>query len=74
MVYDQEVMGSNPGTVYWMDVSDLLAITLKKNWKIKVAKWGTPKKYNKKSFKFLQYLSISTFPTFIIGLTLAEQT
>ncbi len=26
-----------------MDVSDLLAITLKKNRKIKVAKWGTPK-------------------------------
>ena len=51
MVYDQEVMGSNPGTVYWMDVSDLLAITLKKNWKIKVAKWGTPKKYLKKKMK-----------------------
>jgi hypothetical protein len=27
-----------------MDVSDLLAMTLKK-LKIKVAKWGTPKKY-----------------------------
>ncbi len=31
MAHDQEVVGSNPGTVYWMDVSDLLAITLKKN-------------------------------------------
>ncbi len=31
MAHDQEVMGSNPGAVYWMDVSDLLAITLKKN-------------------------------------------
>jgi hypothetical protein len=30
MAHDQEIMGSNPGTVYWMDVSDLLAITLKK--------------------------------------------
>jgi hypothetical protein len=29
--HDQEVVGSNPGTVYWMDVSHLLAITLKKN-------------------------------------------
>jgi hypothetical protein len=29
--HDQEVVGSNPGIVYWMDVSDLLAITLKKN-------------------------------------------
>jgi hypothetical protein len=27
----QEVVGSNPGTIYWMDVSDLLAITLKTN-------------------------------------------
>jgi hypothetical protein len=45
MAHDQEVAGSNPGTVYWMDVSHLLAITLKKNLKIKVAIWGTPKKY-----------------------------
>ncbi len=41
--YDQEVVGSNPNTVYWIDVSDLLNITLKKNWEIKVAKWGTQK-------------------------------
>ncbi len=27
-----------------MDLSDLLAITFKKNLKIKVAKWGKPKK------------------------------
>jgi hypothetical protein len=31
MAHDQEVVGSNPGIVYWMDASDLLAITLKKN-------------------------------------------
>jgi hypothetical protein len=49
MAHDQEVVGSNPKTVYWMDVSDLLAITLKKNRKIKVAKWCTPKKYLKKN-------------------------
>jgi hypothetical protein len=48
MAHDLEVVGSNPGTVYWMDVSDLLAITLNKNWKIKVVKWGTPKKNLKK--------------------------
>jgi hypothetical protein len=35
-------MGSNPGTVYWMDVMNLQGITLKENFKIKVAKWGTP--------------------------------
>ena len=34
MAHDQEVVGSNPGTVYWMDVSDLLDITLMKNRKI----------------------------------------
>jgi hypothetical protein len=32
-----------------MDVSNLLAITLgKQKFEIKVAKWGTPKKYLKK--------------------------
>jgi hypothetical protein len=45
MAHGQEVLGSNPDTVNWMDVSNLLAITLKGKLKIKVAKWGTPKKY-----------------------------
>jgi hypothetical protein len=30
MAHDLEVKGLNTGTVYWMYVSDLLAITLKK--------------------------------------------
>jgi hypothetical protein len=30
MAHDQEVVGSSPGTIFWMDVSNLLAITLKK--------------------------------------------
>jgi hypothetical protein len=47
MAHDQEVVGTNPGTVCRMDVSNLLAITLKKKLKIKVAKWGTPKKFFK---------------------------
>ncbi len=42
MAYDQEVMGSKPCTIYWMDISD--AITYKKIMKIKVVEWGTPKK------------------------------
>jgi hypothetical protein len=42
MAHDQEVMSSDPATVYWMDVSNLLAITLQKNTEIKFAKWGTP--------------------------------
>jgi hypothetical protein len=37
-------MAHHPGSVYWMDVSNLLAITLKEKLKIKVAKQGTPKK------------------------------
>jgi hypothetical protein len=37
MAHGQEVVGSNPGTEYWMDVSDLLAITLK-TIEVKVAK------------------------------------
>jgi hypothetical protein len=41
MAHDQEVVDSDPGVVYWMDVNNLLAITLKKYLKIKVAKWGT---------------------------------
>jgi hypothetical protein len=32
-----------------MDVSDLLAITLEEKLKIKVAKWGKPKKIFEKS-------------------------
>jgi hypothetical protein len=40
MAHDQEVVGSNHGTVYWMDASDLLAIKLKKNWKIKGSQMG----------------------------------
>ncbi len=39
MAHDQEIVSSNPGTVNWMDVSDLLANTLYK-LKIKVAKMG----------------------------------
>jgi hypothetical protein len=34
-------VGSNPNTVYWMDVSD--ASTYMKITQIKVAEWGTPK-------------------------------
>ncbi len=42
MAHDQEVMGSNPGTIYWMDVSDASYYVLNK-MEIKVAKWGTPR-------------------------------
>jgi hypothetical protein len=44
MAHDQEVMGSNLGTVYWMDVSDLLAITLKRKAENKGSQMGHTKK------------------------------
>jgi hypothetical protein len=31
MAHDQEAVGSNPSTLYWMNLSNLLVITLKKN-------------------------------------------
>jgi hypothetical protein len=40
MAHDQEVVGSSPDTKYWMDVSDLLAITyIKEKLRIKIAKY-----------------------------------
>ncbi len=50
MAYNQEVVSSNPGTVYWMYVSDAsYYIETMKITNIKVAKWGTPKTYLKKA-------------------------
>jgi hypothetical protein len=43
MAHDQETVGSNPSTVYWMDVRDASYYIIEKS-KIKEAKWGTPKK------------------------------
>jgi hypothetical protein len=39
MAHDQEVVGSNPGTIYWMNVSYYVLNKME----IKVAKWGTPR-------------------------------
>jgi hypothetical protein len=47
MAHDQEVVGSNLDP-YWMDVSKDASYYMKDKLKIKVAKWGTPKKYLKK--------------------------
>ncbi len=57
MAHDQEVVGSNPGTVYWMDVSDA-SCYIQENTKIKVAEWGKPKKYLKKIVQSKQKLKI----------------
>jgi hypothetical protein len=40
-------VGSNPDTVYWMDVRVARYYNIEQR-KIKVAKWGTPEKYFKK--------------------------
>jgi hypothetical protein len=53
MAHDQEVVGSNPGTVYRMDVSDASYYINPKITKIKVAEWGTPKKYLKKKKSYM---------------------
>jgi hypothetical protein len=42
MACDQEVVGLNPGTVYWMNVSNIANYYIKEKLKIKVAKLGTP--------------------------------
>ena len=46
MAHDREVVGSTPITVYWMDVINLLAITLKKNLKSRKPS-GAHQKINK---------------------------
>jgi hypothetical protein len=56
----------------WMDVRDLLAITLREKLKIKVAKWGTPKKniytvklgYNELGYNKLPVITKSFFNFF----------
>jgi hypothetical protein len=58
MAHDQEIMSSNPGTLYWMDVSDASYYIIEK-LKIKFAKWGTPKKYFKN--RVVVRISISLF-------------
>jgi hypothetical protein len=52
-------MGSNPGTVYWMDVRDACYYIHMKITKIKVAKWGKPKKNIFKTFNSLNFLKIT---------------
>ncbi len=53
MAHDQEVVGSNPDTVYWMDVSSASYYINPKIMKIKVAEWGTPKKKLKKNLNIV---------------------
>ncbi len=56
MAHDQEVVGSNPDTVYWMNVSDDANYYLKRKIKNKGGQmWHTKKlekKFNKKNCQF----------------------
>jgi len=47
MAHDQEVVGSNPDTVYWMDVS-VASYKIKKKKRNKVSQMGHKKKNIKK--------------------------
>jgi hypothetical protein len=46
MAHDQEVVGSNPGTVYWMDVRDDASFYIKK----KIENKGSQMRHTKKTF------------------------
>jgi hypothetical protein len=68
MAYDQEVLGSNPVTIYWMDASDDASYYIKRKLKIKEAKWGTPKK--KVSYLILKYFfGVPDLVTFIFNFS-----
>ncbi len=53
MAHDQEVVGSNPDTEYWMDVSVDASYYIKENWKNKGSQMGHTKKIFKKYFSTL---------------------
>ena len=62
MALDQEVVGSNPGTVPILDgCKQFASYYIKENLKIKVAKWGTPKKIFKKYYYSVSVISFSCF-------------
>jgi hypothetical protein len=49
MAHNQEVVGSNPGTIYWMDVSDACYyINTHQNNENKGSQMGHTKKFKKK--------------------------
>jgi hypothetical protein len=56
MAHDQEVLSLNLSTVYRTDVSNNANYNIKEKFKIKVAKWGTPKKKYLKIIQSVNYL------------------
>jgi hypothetical protein len=49
MAHDQEVVGSNPGTVYCMDVSNDASFFIKRKIENKDSQMGHTKRISKKS-------------------------
>ncbi len=56
MAHGQEVVGSNPGTVYWMDVSDA-SYYIQENNENKGSRMGHTKKKEKKKEEDLTNIS-----------------
>jgi hypothetical protein len=67
MAHDIEVVGSNPGTVYWMDVSDAsYYINIQENNENEGSQMGhTQKKYFKTYFILIPYLDEAAVLVFI---------
>ena len=59
MAHDQEVMGSNTGTVYWMDVSDDASYYIKRKLNIKVAQMGHTILKNKYIYIYIYIYSLT---------------
>jgi hypothetical protein len=66
MAHDQEIVGSNPGTVYWMDVSDAsyYIVEILKN---KGSQMGHTKKIFKKKNIKLRILSNKSEKNIVSG-------
>jgi hypothetical protein len=62
MAHNQEVVGSNPGTVYWMAVSDASYYINTKITKNKGSQMGNTKKYIYKRTCLLQSLKSKQSP------------
>jgi hypothetical protein len=60
--HDQEVMSSNPGTIYWMDVSDA-SCYIQENIENKGSRMGHTKKVIKKKTKKTTLTAITAMTT-----------
>ena len=68
MAHGQEVMSSNLGTIYWMDISDATYNVINK-MEIKVAKWGTLKNILKNNFLLTSIIKDNTYSLHLIKFT-----